>query len=203
MKNPRSSEELATLLEQRRRALSERPDVSARMRLLSQSSGRNPLPPQKSKRPPLLTVVIASTAALALLLCALGSVAVVASGVWVQNQLNDPVSAEQGFYSALHEKDYHRAYSLYSDAAQSHTDERTFTDRYSTFDQIEGVVTSYTVVKSVVGDTTATLTVQVVRQGDTDQARIETLALVKHGNTWRIDSVALGKTVPLSGTPTH
>ncbi|HSJ41433.1 MAG TPA: hypothetical protein VK955_10300, partial [Xanthobacteraceae bacterium] len=62
MNDAKSRPDLSGILEQRRRELSDRPDISVRMRKLSASNSRNPVPVPPRKRPSLVTLVLAVTA---------------------------------------------------------------------------------------------------------------------------------------------
>jgi hypothetical protein len=62
MSDAKSRPDLSGILEQRRRELSDRPDVSARMRKLSASNSRNPLPPTPRKRPTMLRMLLVGLA---------------------------------------------------------------------------------------------------------------------------------------------
>src|SRR6185437_3902857 len=69
MKDSRSRAQLTAIVEQRRRELSERPDISVRMRKLSESNGRNPIPVQPKRRPTLVKILLAVGAIVVLAVC--------------------------------------------------------------------------------------------------------------------------------------
>jgi hypothetical protein len=197
MNDPKRRQELAVLLERRRRALGDRPDVSERTRRLSQSSGRHPLgsrPPVK--RSTTLTLLFGALAVVAMLACVASAVMVTAGGLWFQSQLNDPANTVQKFYSALHEQDYPDAYALLSASTRSHLSQSAFADQYSSYDQVSGIVESYPIVKSAVNGSAASFTVAVVRRGNTSMAQLETLQLVSENGNWVISGITAGGIVP-------
>ncbi|HEV8191256.1 MAG TPA: hypothetical protein VGP82_07200, partial [Ktedonobacterales bacterium] len=118
MKDTTGRAQLAALVEHRRRELSERPDVSVRMRKLSESSGRNPTPAQPKKQPTLVKTLLAIGAVLVLADCLVVVGGVIAGSIWFQSQVSDPSSTALDFYGALHQQDYPRAYSYFADNAK-------------------------------------------------------------------------------------
>lgn len=199
---PKQRPDLTGILERRRRELSDRPDVSARMRKLSASasSARNPVPAPPRKRPTLIRVVLAAAAVSLLLICGVTAAVAVASGVWFHNQLSDPSQTALDFYSALHQQDYARAYSFFSDGAKSHLSKADFTNQFSAYDSVGGIVESYIVEgSSKVQGSTAVVTVDVVRRGNTTQAQVQTIYLTNQQGNWKIDRIELGKTIPAPG----
>jgi hypothetical protein len=197
MSDAKSRPDLSGILEQRRLELSDRPDVSARMRKLSASNSRNPLPPAPRKRPTLLRVILAGVAVVLLLACAIAATAAIASGVWFRNQLNDPSQTALDFYSALHQQDYTRAYGFFSDDAKARLSQNAFATQFSAYDSVSGIVESYTTEGSAkVQGSTAVVTVDVVRRGNTSQAQVQTIHLVNQNGGWTIDRIELGKTIP-------
>jgi hypothetical protein len=56
-------------------------------------------------------------------------------------------------------------------------------------DLISGGVQSYTVVSATTSGATATVTVDVVRQGDTTTAQVFQLTLVQQQQSWRISAI--------------
>ena len=197
MSDAKARPDLSGILEKRRRELSDRPDVSARMRKLSASNSRNPSPVPPKKRPALLRVILATAALVLLLTCGISAAVAVASGVWFHNQLNDPSQTALDFYSALHQQDYKRAYSFFSDGARAHLSQAVFTTQFSAYDSVSGIVESYTTEGNAnVQGSTAVVTVDVVRRGNSSQAQVQTIHLVNQNGGWKIDRIELGKTIP-------
>lgn len=201
MKRRERPRDLAERVAERRRQLAERPDVSQKMRDLSASSSQNPNGSLRPKRSPLLTTVALAAGVFLLVACAVGATALVASGLWVQNQLSDPPTTAQNFYGALQSQNYARAYSYTSTAFQKRIPSSAFNDQFSSLDQVGGVVDSYPIVSDKTTGATATVVVQVIRRSNKAQALTQTLTMVKEGTNWRIDNVANGDIVPIS-TPT-
>ncbi len=197
MIDPKKREDLARRVEQRRRELLERPDISERTRELSQSSSRNPIL-RPRKRSTTRNLIVGGIAVFALLACVVSATAVIAGSFWIQGQLNDPTTVVQQYYSSLHQQDYARAYTLLSTSAQKTVSQSQFADRYGSYDRIEGIVDSFTVTKSSLGDSSATFSVAVQRRGDNVHAQLETVRLIKENGGWRIDSVVSNGAVPIS-----
>lgn len=201
MSNTNSRPDLSGILEQRRRELSDRPDISVRMRKLSQSNARNPVPVRPRKRPTLLQLVLAAVAVVLLLACGVTAAVAVASGVWFHNQLTDPSQTALDFYSALHQQDYTRAYSFFSSGARTSLSQSAFTSQFSAYDSVSGIVQSYTVDgSSKIQGSNAVVTVDVVRRGNPNQAQVQTIYLVSQDGSWKIDRIQLGATIPAPGT---
>ena len=201
MSNTNSRPDLSGILEQRRRELSDRPDISVRMRKLSQSNARNPVPVRPRKRPTLLKLVLAAVAVVLLLACGVTAAVAVASGVWFHNQLTDPGQTALDFYSALHQQDYTRAYSFFSSGARTSLSQSAFTSQFSAYDSVSGIVQSYTVDgSSKIQGSNAVVTVDVVRRGNPNQAQVQTIYLVSQDGSWKIDRIQLGATIPAPGT---
>lgn len=201
MSNANSRPDLSGILEQRRRELSDRPDISVRMRKLSASNARNPLQARPRKRPTLLKLILAAVAVVLLLACGVTSAVAVASGVWFHNQLTDPSQTALDFYSALHQQDYTRAYSFFSTGAQSRLSPSAFASQFGAYDSVGGIVQSYTVDgNSKVDGSNAVVTVDVVRRGNANQAQVQTISLVSQNGSWKIDRIQLGDTIPAPGT---
>lgn len=197
MSNANSRPDLSGILEQRRRELSDRPDISARMRKLSESNTRNKAPERPRKRPTLLTMALAIVAVVLLLGCGITTAVAVASGVWFHNQLNDPSQTALDFYGALHQQDYTRAYSFFSGDARSRLSKTDFTTQFSAYDSVGGIVQSYTVDGgSKVQGSSAVVTVDVVRRGNPNQAQVQTIYLVSENGGWKIDRIQLGNSIP-------
>jgi len=197
MSDAKSRPDLSGILEQRRRELSDRPDVSARMRRLSASNSRNPLPASPRKRPTMLRMLLVGLAVVLLLACAISAAVAVASGVWFRNQLNDPSQTALDFYSALHQQDYARAYGFFSDGARASLSQSAFAAQFSAYDSVSGIVESYiTEGNTKVQGSTAVVIVDVVRRGNTSQAQVQTIHLVNQNGSWKIDRIELGKTIP-------
>jgi hypothetical protein len=201
MSNTNSRPDLSGILEQRRRELSDRPDISVRMRKLSQSNAHNPVPVRPRKRPTLLQLVLAAVAVVLLLACGVTAAVAVASGVWFHNQLTDPSQTALDFYSALHQQDYTRAYSFFSSGARTSLSQSAFTSQFSAYDSVSGIVQSYTVDgSSKIQGSNAVVTVDVVRRGNPNQAQVQTIYLVSQDGSWKIDRIQLGATIPAPGT---
>ena len=190
--------EVAELVERHRRDLGDRTDISQAMRRLSQSSGRNPMgPPKQKPRSMGLSLLIGVPAVVAMVVCVATAAMVLAGNLWLQSQLNDPTTTVQKFYAALGQKNYSEAYSYFSTNLKARQSEQAFADKWSGFDQVDGVVDRYTVnTGSKVGSATATIPVTVVRRVP-NTAQVQTLTLVKVGNDWFIDNVAIGSSVPV------
>lgn len=197
MKDPQRHKELAEIVARRRKELGDRPDISQRMRKLSESSGRNPIGPRPVKRSTMLTLLAGGLAIVALIACVATAIAVTAGGLWFQSQLNDPTTAVQKFYGALHQQDYAQAYALLSNSAKARVSQSAFADQYSSLDQIDGIVDSYPILKNTAGDSTATVTVAVIRRGNIAVAQVETVQLVKDGGDWHINSITNAGTMPV------
>lgn len=198
MKNRPRHDDLAQLVEQHRRELADRPDVSQRTRQLSASSSRNQIGRRPVKRSNLRTLLIGAIAVFMVLACASSAVAVVAGSFWLRDQLGDPATVVQQFYSALHQRSYGVAYSYLSKTQKAGITQEVFTDRYSSYDQLNGVVETYPVTSKVVHGSTATIVVLVTRRADMTTANVETIKVVKQGSSWRIDSITDGAAVPVS-----
>lgn len=181
--------ELATRIEQRRQELGERSDVSQRLRDLSASGSRLPSPTMRGRRSTLNTVIITTVAGMGLLLVAAVAAIVIASGVWVQTQLSSPTTTVEDFYAAIHQQDYQTAYSKFSSGAQSTLSESKFEQTMRATDLISGGVESYSVVSTSTSGSTATVTVDVVRRGDTTMAQVFQLTLVQEQQTWHISTI--------------
>ena len=192
--------ELAERVEQRRREFGDRPDISQAMRKLSQSSSRNPLGGNARKRPTTLTLVLGAVAVVAMLACVGTAIGVTAGGLWLRDQLGDPSTTGDQFFSALHEQDYQQAYSYLSTAAQAHLSQAAFTNQYAAYDQINGIVDSYLVKSSAMNGSRATIVYVVVRRGNTSTGQLQTVTFVQENGNWRIDRIALGATVPAPTT---
>ena len=199
MRDVKQREQLSLLVEQRRRELLERPDVSERTRELSQSSSRNAIYPQVKRRT-LVTMVAAALGMIALIALVVTAVAITAGGIWFQNQLNDPSVTVQKFYSALHQQQYTEAYSYLSPNLQHQISKAKFTTEFSSDDAINGVVESYPTTNAVTSDSAATITVDLVRRGNDTSAQQVTLHLVKSGNNWLIDNISIVGNVPIPTT---
>lgn len=198
MKDTKQRKELAMLVEQRRRELADRTDISQRIRELSQSSSRNTaIGPQSLSRKTTISLMLGGLAVVALVACVASAVLVTAGGLWFQSQLSDPGTTVQKFYSALHQQSYSDAYALLTPNAKAHLSESQFTDKYSSYDSVEGVVEDYPVQKSTVSTTTATFVIADVRRGNTSQATVETLTLVNVNGNWYIDSITRTGTMPI------
>lgn len=197
MKDPKRRAELATLLERRRRELGERTDISQAMRKLSQSSSRNPIGPQPKARSATVGLILGAAAVIVMIACIVSAVSLTAGALALNDQLNDPSTTVQRFYSALHQQDYGLAYSYFSKNLKAHISQSTFANQYGSYDQVKGVIQRYPVQSSTISGATATLSVAVVRRSNDSTAQLQTLRLIKEGNDWRIDGITLGGTVPM------
>ena len=197
MKDPKRRAELSTLLEQRRRELGERSDVSQAMRKLSQSSSRNPIGPQAKQRSNTMMIVFTVAAVVVMVACIVSTVALTAGALALNDQFTDPSTTVQRFYSALHQQNYTLAYSYFSKNLKANVSQTAFSDQYSSYDQVKGVIQTYPIQSSAIGTTTATLTVAVTRRSNDSTAQIQTLRLVKEGNDWHVDGITLGGSVPI------
>jgi MecA-like transpeptidase family protein len=189
MTDPRRHEELAARIEEQRRLLEGRADVSQRLRQLSSSSARNPMAPARKRRSPLIALLVTAAAIMALFACVVASVAIISSGIWVQAQLGSPNTTVEDFYSAIRAQDYSQAYSFLSGKAQSELSEERFQQVYQASDTLSGGVDYYAITSTVTKATTATVTVDVVRRGDTTTAQVFVLTLIQEGGAWRITSI--------------
>jgi hypothetical protein len=181
--------ELATRIEQRRQELGERADVSVRLRELSASGSRFPTPTARGHRSTLNTVIITAIAGVGLLLIVVVATLVIVSGVWVQAQLSAPSTTVEDFYAAIHQQDYRTAYSKLSTGAQGALSESKFEQTMRATDLISGGVETYSIVATTTNGATATLTVDVVRRGDTTTAQVFQLTLVQQQQSWRISAI--------------
>jgi len=109
--------------------------------------------------------------------------------MWVQTQLNSPSITVEDFYSAVHQQDYQAAYSKFSTAAQNSLSEPKFEQTMRATDLISGGVDTYSIVSSATNGSTATVTVDVVRRGDTTMATVFQLTLTQEQQSWRISSI--------------
>jgi hypothetical protein len=192
--------DLSGIIEKRRRELSDRPDISARMRKLSASSGQNPVPAAVRKRPNLLRVILATAAVVMLLVCGVSAAIAVASGVWFNNQLSDPSQTALDFYSSLHQQNYSRAYGYFSTSAKAQLSQSSFANQFSAYDSVGGIVESYTVSGNPkIQGSSAVVTVDVVRRGNTSEAQVQTIYLTNQNGSWKIDRIELGKSIPAPG----
>lgn len=190
MPDARRRAELATRIEQRRQELGARGDVSQRLRDLSASGSRIPAPAARGQRSTLNTVMITAIAGVGLLVIAVIAAIVIISGVWVQSQLtSSPSTTVEDFYSAIHQQDYASAYGRFSSAAQGQLSEAKFEQTMRATDLIAGGVQSYTIVNATTNGQTATVTVDVVRQGNSAIAQVFQLTLTQEQQTWRIASI--------------
>ncbi|MGO8946749.1 MAG: hypothetical protein ACLQUY_03600 [Ktedonobacterales bacterium] len=198
MNDPKRRAELAELVEQRRRELESRPDISLTMRRLSQSSNRNQLGKPPQHRLTTRALILTGAGIAALLICVLGTVAVVWANSLVQSGFTaDPDNTVQQFYGALHETNYSQAYSYFSTGAKARLSEETFADLYSGYDRVGGIIQDFPIQSSVQTGNTAVVVALISRRGDDDSGQLQTLNLVKSGGAWFINSIVLGSTIPL------
>lgn len=189
MADPRRQEELAARIEERRRLLEERPDVSQRLRDLSSSSARNPIAPARKRRSPLIALLVTAAAGLALIVCVVASIAIISSGIWVQAQLGSPNTTVEDFFSAVHAQNYPQAYGFLSSKAQSELSEERFLQVYQASDTLAGAVEYYAITTTATQGSTATVTVDVVRRGDSKTAQVYVLTLTQDNGSWRIATI--------------
>lgn len=189
MTDPQLQEKLAARIEERRRLLEGRADVSQRLRDLSSSSARNPLAPTRKARSPLLVILATAAACMALFACVVASVAVISGGLWFQSQLGSPNTTVEDFYSAIHAQHYSQAYDFLSGSARSELSEARFQQVYQASDTLSGGVDYYAITTSNTRGSTATVSVDVVRKGDTTTAEVVVLTLVQDSGNWRIASI--------------
>jgi hypothetical protein len=189
--------ELARLVQQRRRELEARPDISQTMRRLSESSNRKPVgkPARfgRSGRALILTGVGAS----ALLICVLGTAAVIWANTLVQSGFSDPGNTVQQFYGALHQANYSQAYSYLSKNAKAHLSEQAFMNLYSGYDRVDGIVQDFPIQSTTQKGDTVVIVALVTRRGDDGTGQLQTLHLVNSSGSWLIDAIVLGATIPL------
>lgn len=179
--------QLATLITQRRADL-QGADVSERLRDLSASGSRFPAPPRPT-RSPVKTAVVVSVALAGLFLCAAVTTLVVAGGLWVQAQLGSPSTTVEDFYSAAHQQNYQQAYSYLAAPAQSAVSEAKFEQSMRATDLIAGGVQSYAVASTSTNGSSAAVTVDVVRQGNSSTADVYVVTLTQEQRTWRIVAI--------------
>lgn len=201
MHDSKQHAELAQLVEQRRRELESRPDISQTMRRLSQSSSRNPMGTRPQKRSTIRVLIISGVALGALLACVTGTVVVVWANTLVQTGFSDPQNTVQQFYGALHQTNYTQAYSYFSNNAKAHLSKDSFEDLYSGYDRVDGIIQDFPVQSSAVKGNTAQVLVLVTRRGDDNTGQLQTLHLVNSHGAWFIDSIVMGSTVPLTPVP--
>lgn len=181
--------ELASRIEQRRQELGTRADVSVRLRELSSSNHRFPARPTTKARSPVSMLIIAVVAMMILLIAAAIAAIAVSSGFWVQTSLSSPSTTAENFYAAVHQADYQSAYSELSTSARNSLSESKFEATMRATDLISGGVVSYAIVSSTTSGSTATVTVDVVRSGDTTTAAVFVLTMTQEQQAWRISTV--------------
>jgi hypothetical protein len=189
MTDPRRHQELATRIEEKRRLLEGRADVSQRLRELSSSSSRNLAAPARKRRSPLVALLVTGAAVVALFACVVASVALIGSGIWVQAQLGSPNTTVEDFFSAIHAQNYPQAYGFLSHKAQGELSEERFQQVYQASDALSGAVDYYAITATATQGSTATVTVDVVRQGDAKMAQVFALTLTQEGGSWRIATI--------------
>lgn len=190
MADPRRQEELAARIEERRRVLGERSDVSQRLRDLSaSSSGHNPIAPPRPRRSSLTILLISVVSGIALLACVVISVALISSGVWVQAQLGSPTTTVEDFFSAVRAQNYSQAYNFLSSGAQNELSKQRFQEVYQATDTVSGAVDSYTITATSTQGSTATVTAAVVRRGNLTTAQVYALTLTQENGSWRIADI--------------
>jgi MecA-like transpeptidase family protein len=196
MTDPQRHQELATRIEEKRRQLEGRADVSQRLRELSSSSSRNLVAPARKRRSSLVALLVTGLAVVALFACVVASVALIGSGIWVQTQLGSPNTTVEDFFSAIHAQNYPQAYGFLSHTAQSELSEERFQQVYQASDALSGAVDYYAITATVTQGSTATVTVDVVRRGDTTTAQVFALTLTQEGGSWHIATIRQTGTEP-------
>jgi hypothetical protein len=152
---------------------------------------------QPKNRPTLFRLLLAVGAVLVLAVGIIVVVVAIVGGIWFQNQVSDPSSTALDFYSALHQQDYPRAYNYFSDDSKKQLSQDAFTKQFGDYDSVNGIVDSYSVDGNVqINGNQAVVKVDVVRRANLDQAQVQTVYLVKQGNDWRIQRIALGGMIP-------
>jgi hypothetical protein len=190
MADAQQRRDLSSLLEQRRRALLQRPEISDRVRALSDSGNRHPLNPKRARRPALMMGLIAGGALAVMLACGLTAVALVVNGLWFHSQLDSPDVTAQSFFSDLHQQDFSGAYGYLSDGAKAHITEAAFAAKFQAYDQVSGIVESYLVASTKLNGGNATVQMDVTRSGSDSQAVAQTLNFVRQSDGWRIDGAS-------------
>lgn len=199
MAEPQRSDELAARIEEQRRMLEKRPDISQRLRDLSSSSSKNRIPaPAHKTRSPLIALLVTSGALLALIACVAVSVAIISGGIWAQTQLGapSPSATVQDFYAALSTQNYPQAYNYLSSQARKELSEEAFQRAYQASDTLAGKVENYEVAGAVTTGSTVAVTVNVVRRGNTASAGVFILTLVQESGAWRISTIRQTGSVP-------
>ncbi|HEX6796365.1 MAG TPA: hypothetical protein VF116_01485 [Ktedonobacterales bacterium] len=194
MNDPQHRAELADRVEQRRRELHARSDISQAMRKLSAASSnhRNTLDALPKKRSAKITMILVGAGAVAVLAVVL----TIATFAFLSNQLSDPTSTAENYFSALHDRDYQQAYGYLTASAQDHLTESAFANTYASLDTTTGIVDSYTVKTSTTNGNRGTIVMIIVRRGNTSVGQVQTLSMLKENGNWRIDAITLGATVP-------
>lgn len=193
MNDPQRRAELADRVEQRRRELNARPDISQAMRKLSASSNhRNTLDALPKNRSTRITIILIGVGVVAVLAVFL----TVATFAFLSNQLSDPSATAENYYSALHDRDYQQAYGYLTQSARAHLTESAFADTYASLDTTSGIVDSYSIKTSSTSGSRATIVMIVVRRGNTSAGQLQTLSMLQENGNWRIDAITLGATVP-------
>ena len=185
--------ELAERVEQRRRELNARPDISQAMRRLSASHNHrtalDALPQKRSTKITMILIGVGVVAVLAVILT-------VATFAFLSNQLNDPTATAENYYSALHDRNYQQAYSYLTTSAQAHLTETAFANTYTNLDITSGIVDSYSVKSNTTNGNRGTIVMIIVRRGNTSAGQVQTLSMLQENGNWRIDAITLGATVP-------
>jgi hypothetical protein len=197
MNEPKHRAELAKLVEQRRRELESRPDISQTMRRLSESSHRNPVGKPPRSRTTNRALILTGAGVVALVICVLGTAAVIWANSLVQTGFSDPANTVQQFYSALHQTNYSQAYGYFSKNAKEHLSENAFIDLYSGYDRIDGIVQDFPIQSTAQKGSTAVVVALVTRRGDNETGQLQTLNLVNSSGSWLIDGIMIGATIPL------
>lgn len=188
--DPARRREVAALVEQRRREIGTRADVSQRLRDLSASGSHMPRPNVKSPKRPLVTYLAVGTAGFLVLVLVALLVVILAGRVWFQNQVSSPGDIAQAYFAALHQQDFQRAYGYFAPAEQAKLSESAFAAQEQSFEQIDGIIETYTITATKAGGNAATVTMQVTRQAS-DQPHTETLYFSQQNGTWYITSVVI------------
>lgn len=193
MNDPHRRAELAERVEQRRRELNARPDISQAMRKLSAPNNHHntldALPKKRSTKISMILIGAGVVAVLAVILT-------IVTFSFLSNQLSDPTATAENYFSALHDRDYQQAYGYLTTSAQAHLSESAFANTYANLDITAGIVDSYSVKSTTTNGSRGTIVMIVVRRGNTSVGQVQTLSMLKENGSWRIDAITLGATVP-------
>lgn len=117
-------------------------------------------------------------------------VVVLVTRIFFQNQIGSPTQIAQEYYAALHQEDLARAYSYFSPAAQAKVSQDAFITQEQGFEQVEGVVETYTTTATTTTGSTAVVKEQITRS-NSDHSETDTLNMVQQNGTWYISSIVI------------